>query len=225
MRRLPIVLAAALLLAGGCGSDEPAGTPAPIDGGPATRQTLPVHPDLEAFIAEAEAGLEVGHTSIYATLQKLGSTEATVEVRNAPPSTSVAVDDYVVVTGRVEATCRVSAEACVEGLREDRLAAYGLFSGFATTGPVQAMTTLGQRTEVEEPTFGEREAAGIELRCVSVPVEDEVASTWCLTAEGVIGYIDTPALRAELTAHEPGGPEGGVAPPFEVGDDTSIFVD
>lgn len=216
----------ALVALGACADDDPTAA-GPDDPGSATtaEPAPPDDPVVADFLAEAEEATEVAFTATYSTLRKLGSLEATAEVAQDPPAASITVGDLVVVTGPDAATCLTSAEACVEGVREDRLAASGVFSGFATTGPSRALRTLATRPEADEADTSEREVAGITLRCVSIPVGGVTANTSCLTPEGVYGYVDNAAQRFELTAYSPTAPDEEPAPPFEVGDDASFLAD
>lgn len=222
--RVSLVAVTALAVAACSGDDPSAGDRA--DGSDVTlEEEAALHPDLEAFVEDAAAGADASFTATYATLQKLGGVEAKPTVRQDGGAAVIEVDDLVVVTGREAATCRISAEACVEGVREDRLAGYGLFSGFYRTGPIQTLMTLGRRPDAEPPVPSERTIAGVRMRCASMSLDGQVANTTCLTPEGVVGFVDTAARRVELAEYAPGAPDEPIEPPFPVGDDTSIFLD
>jgi hypothetical protein len=227
VRRPARLLATLLVLAtvGACAGDDPTVGEREASSPTTVRPVGPVHPLVSEFLEEAEAGVDAAFTGTYSTLRKLGSLEATAEVAQDPPAASIAVDDLVVVTGPDPATCRVSAGACTEDVREDRLGGYGLFSGFYSTGPSLALGALAERPEAGEPELSEREVAGVTLRCIALPVQGVVANTSCITSEGVYGFVDNAAQRFELTAYSPEAPETPPAPPFPVTDDTSFLAD
>jgi hypothetical protein len=214
-----LLLAVALVAAPGCGGDDPTveeGAPAPAAAALDSR--------VESFLDELAEGSEVPFTGTYEVLQKLGGRRSTAVVERVPPAARITVEDLVVVTGPEAATCRRAAEACVEGVREDRLAAYGLFSGFHSTGPVEALRTIAQRPDAGPPELSEREAAGTTLRCLAVPVQGRVASTWCTAPDGVVAFVDTASLRAELVERS-APPAAGVPPPFPIVDDAAFLVE
>jgi hypothetical protein len=158
----------------------------------ATTSTVAADPDrdvpaeLQGFLERAERGAVQPFTAEYAVLRKLGSTSSTVLVEQDPPELRITVGGVV-----------------VDPTSEEQLAPYGIFSGFATTGPVEAIRSLARRDDASAPQFSERTVAGVTLECVAVPVQQAVTATWCITPDGVFGYVDNPAVRYELTRYEP----------------------
>jgi len=205
-----------------CSDDDP--TVAPPEAGEIAPVPTPSDPVLAEFLAEAGGATKASFTATYTTLRKLGSLEATAEVTQDPPAAMLAVDDLVVVTGPGAATCLVSAEACVEGVREDRLAASGLTSSFYSTGPSATLAALGERPEADPPELSEREIAGVAMRCISIAVQGAVANTSCITPEGVYGFVDSASQRFELAAYSPEAPATPPTAPFPVGDDSSFLA-
>jgi hypothetical protein len=223
VRRTASLLLVPALALGACGGGQD-----PTLGDPSATtvdRTAPLHPELTAFLDEAAGGADASFTAAYDVLQKLGGRQATPTVEQRPPATRISVDDLVVVTGPDAATCRTSAEACVEGVREERLAAFGIFSGFATTGPAEALIALGRRADAGEPERSIREVAGVEAECIAVPIGGEVANTTCITEEGIVVYVDSASYRIELTGLDLAGPADALDPPFPVGDDPSFLAD
>lgn len=180
------VLALALLLAACSGGERPS-----LGAASSSTVTTPaeVPPELRRFLERAEAGASQAFTAEYSVLRKLGSTTSTALVESDPPALRVSVGDVVVDAG--------------PGAQEELLAPFGLFTGFATTGPVEALRNLAARPDAGAPHFTERTAAGVALDCVAVPVQQALTATWCITPEGVFGYVDNPSLRFELTRYEP----------------------
>jgi hypothetical protein len=218
LRKNAALLVALALGAAACsGGDRPSS-------GAATTSTVAGDPNREVpaellpFLERAAAGADQAFTAEYAVLRKLGGTESTVLVEQAPPALRITVDDLVVVDGPTPATCRPSTETCDGRVREEQLSPFGVFTRFATTGPVEAVRNLAQRADASPPRFSERTAAGVPLECVAVPVQDAVTAEWCLTPEGVFGFVDNPSVRYELTRYEPGPPAGPVEPPYPVTD-------
>jgi hypothetical protein len=206
--RLLPALALAAGLAGACADgDQPARVePAPTDAPSA----------LAAFLGRAARAEETAFTATYDVLRKLGPVRSTVMVATDPPVVRIDAGDLVVVDGPRPATCRRSSEACDGELREEQLAALGLFSGFFSTGPVEALRSLARRPDAGEPSFTRRNEAGVELECVSVPVDGRAATTSCITGEGVFGYVDNPAATYRMTRYAPGPPGTSLEPPYPV---------
>lgn len=216
---------AVTLVAGLAGCAE-AERPTTTDrGAPSTErpsdETLPA--ELQAFLDRAEAGADVAFTGAYEVTQKLGARTATVEVSVDPPAARIGVDDLVMVAGPHPATCLISAESCVGEVREQQLAPLGLFSGFYSAGPAQALRTAARRPGAGDPLLSNRSVAGAELDCVAIAVGGVTTTTSCLTAEGIFGWVDTPAVHYELTRYAPGPPSAALDPPYPVTDDDSFL--
>lgn len=180
--------------------------------GDTTTSTVAADPDrdvpaeLRPFLERAAAAADQPFTAEYTVLRKLGSTTSTVLVEQAPPAVRITVDDFIVVDGPSPSTCRRSTGACSGRVEEEQLAPFGVFTGFATTGPVEAVRSLARRDDASAPQFSERVVDGVTLECVVVPVQQAPTATWCITPEGVFGYVDNPSVRYELTRYEPGPP-------------------
>ena len=230
-RPLLAVVAAATLALAGCsdGADDDLTTPpstptsttaAPDDSG--------LHPDVRDFLDQAAGATRTPFTATYRVLQKLGSKETTVTVTQAPPSALIEIgDDLVVVTGPDAATCSRSEELCIDGVREDRVSGAGLLSGSAFYGdsPAATLRTVAGRADAGEPVSSEREVAGVQLRCISVPVDSIVAHEYCITPEGVFGYVDNPAVRLELTTYSAEPPVEETDAPYPRTDDPSFLFE
>ena len=108
-------------------------------------------------------------------------------------------------------------------VREALLSEVGLFSRFFSTGPAQALATDARRSTAGEPETSTRTVAGVEVRCMAIPQRSQVAATYCLTDEGVFGWVDTPAVRYELTTYEPGPPGEPTGVPYPIVADGSFL--
>jgi hypothetical protein len=152
---------------------------------------------------------------------------STASVVAAPGGAArLTVGDLVVVLGEQPATCRTSARACVGEVREDQLAAFGIFSTFWSTGPLEALRTAARREDAGAPVASTRRAAGVALECVAVPVGTALPATSCVTPEGVFGFVDNPAVRYELTSYRVGPPPpGALDVPFPITDDDGFLVE
>jgi hypothetical protein len=141
-----------------------------------------------------------------------------------PPSWRIQVDDLVVVDGPKPATCRVSAARCVGDVREQLLTDVGVFSRFFATGPKEALVTAAGRADAGAPVFSSRTVAGVPLECAAVPVGGVVPTVSCLTAEGVFGFVDSPAVRFELTSYRAGPTGEEVTVPYELTTDDRFLL-
>lgn len=221
MRRLlPLLLLVALLTgcSDGGGTDElPAGPPTSIDTG------APLPAEVEAFVDDVASPGDVPFRATYRVLRKAGGATTDVEVVAAPPSWQLHTGDLVFVDGPKPATCSVAAQRCVGEVREALLGELGVFSRFFATGPARSLATDARRATAGEPETSTRTAAGVSLRCMAIPQDGQVSSTYCLTAEGVFGWVDTPAARYELTSYEPGPPGGSTGVPYPIVADGSFL--
>jgi hypothetical protein len=183
---------------GGGDGDEGTATPPAEEapGGDAAPALPPLVEPAASFVASV-AGDDVTFTAEYRVLRKLGSVESDVSVAQDPPWREVRAGDLVVRSGPQPATCRPSAGRCVGQVREEALAAAGVFSGFATTATADNLTAIAARPDATA-TPSTRTAAGVELRCLDVAVQGTRAGRWCLTPEGVFGFVDTVVARYEL---------------------------
>lgn len=214
MRRL-LALLAVTLLAASCSSDDgPDATTTPPPDSVAPEADLPV--PVQQFLDEVAEPGDVAFRATYDVLQKLGGAENRVEVLADPPAWQVRVGDLTVVEGERPATCRPSAERCVGEVREELLAPVGVFSRFFATAPAQSLATDARRAVAGELVTSERTVAGVVLRCAGIPLSGVVSSTYCLTPEGVFGWVDTPAVHYELTDYAPGPPGEPLDIPYEV---------
>jgi hypothetical protein len=212
-RMLPLLLAAVLLAAACSGSDAPPQARSTVT---AVRPDADVPPALAQFVdGVAEPG-SIPFRATYQVLNKLGGQETNVDVVADPPSWQVRIGDLVVVDGSKRATCRTSKRRCVGEIRDELLAPTGVFSRFFASAPARALATDARRSTAGAPQLSSRTVAGIDLHCAAVPISGAIASTYCLTPEGVFGYVDTPAVHYELTSYAPGSPgePGGVPYPI-----------
>ena len=221
-RPLLAVLVAAAVLGGCSGGDRPStGAEGPTTTA-APDEDLP--PEVDAFLERAAGGQGTAFEASFEVLRKLGGVRSTASVVAGPGGARITVGDLVVLVGDHPATCRTSAEACVGEVREDQLAPYGIFSRFWSTGPADALRTVVRRDDAGPPVTSTRTAAGVPLDCIAVPVGSALPATSCTTPEGVFGFVDTPAVRYELTSYRLGSPpEGALDVPFPVGDDDAFL--
>ena len=146
-------------------------------------RSKPIPPDLEAFLARVDPGL--AFTATYTVLQRAGGTTAEVTV----DGTTITAGDLV-----VELPASTADEA--------RLNELGIFSTFFAAGPAAQIEATARRADADDPLFDTRTVAGVELECVRVPVSGATASQWCLTPEGVFGFVSTPSVQYELSSYE-----------------------
>jgi hypothetical protein len=76
------------------------------------------------------------------------------------------------------------------------LAAYGIFAGFLAENPAAAIDAAARREDADDAVFSERDG----MDCIAIPIAGTATSTWCLTDDGVFGYVDSPSVRYELRA-------------------------
>lgn len=216
MRRLAASALIAVVATGCAGGERPSTRAEPSTTTAPPGEAEGIGPELAAFLQRAAAGGDAAFSAEYAVLRKLGGTESTVLVESAPPALRLTVGDLVVIDGPSPATCRLEERRCDGQVRQEQLAPLGLFTGFATSGPRQAIEGLAARVDDQPPIFSVRTVAGVELDCVSIPVQQSVTNTSCLTPDGVFGYVDNPALRFELTSYAPTAPDEPLEPPFPI---------
>lgn len=200
MRRLLPLLAAALVLAACSGGDGPAATPT------TTTTAAPLPPALARFLDGVADPGTVPFRATYHVVRKLGQVANVVDVSADPPSWQLTVGDLVVVGGPAPKTCARATTRCELGVQEARLSETGIFSRFFSTAPARALANDARRPGAGRPVFSERTVAGVALRCAGIPVGGSVAGTYCLTPEGIFGWVDTPAVHYELTSYAPGAP-------------------
>jgi hypothetical protein len=167
-----VIVVVALALAA-CGGDD--GEQA--DDGVVDR-TREVPADVRAFLADVVEPDEVAFTADYELLNKNGGDQHTVHVESTPPTVTVTIDGEP-----------------VDLADEPALARYGIFSGFLAANPKAAIEAAAQRVDAGDAVFSTRDG----LECIDVPVQGATTSTWCLATIGIFGYVDTPAVRYELT--------------------------
>ena len=186
MRRLPALLFAAAALAacssGGGGSAASSTSTTAAD----------VPPALADFLRAVKPPGTVAFTATYHVTKNHGGTETDVSVTVTPPSYEIRAGDVVVHGPNVSTS------------DEARLSAVGVFSNFFSTGPTRELETAARRAMAGAPTFTDRVAAGVTLRCAGIPSAGVVADTACLTPEGVYGFVDNVSVRYELTSYRPG---------------------
>jgi hypothetical protein len=215
MRRLlPLVLVLALAVLAGCSSNGPERVPA-ASSTTTTELTEGLPAELAAFVAKARPA---AFTGTYHVLQKLGGQQSDLQVASDGTTTRITDGDLVFVVGPKPATCSTATRRCVGEVRDQLLAPSGVFTNFTAGGPSRQLATDARRVQAGDPQFSERTAAGVTVQCAAVPLRGVVASTYCLTAEGVWGWVDTPSAHYELTDYRPGPPEGSIGVPYEIGD-------
>ena len=175
MRRGAVIVVAALALAA-CGGDDDA-DPGVVD------RSREVPADVQAFLDRVADPTEVRFVADYSLLNKNGGGEHELHVESDPPELTVTIDGET-----------------VDLADEAALSRYGIFSGFLAANPRAAIEATARRVDAGEATFSERD----ELDCIAIPVQGAVASMWCLTAEGIFGFVDIPSVRYELTAYDAG---------------------
>jgi hypothetical protein len=179
VRRVAVFLAVALALAG-CGGDDDDDLG---DGVP--DRTAPVPADVRAFLDDVADPAALPLTATYHLLTKAGGAEHTVEVRIAPPTVEVAIDG-----------------TAIDLDDEATLSSFGIFSGFLAANPAAAIESAARRAYAGDAVHTTRQLAGVELRCLSIPVQGAQTSEACLTPDGVFGYVDNPSATYELTAYD-----------------------
>jgi len=178
MRRVALIVLVALL--GACGDDDEGVVDQP---GGVIQRDRPVPAELQAFLDRVDPSLDF--TATWSVLQRAGGTTASVTY----DAGSITVDDLVVT---LPATTEDDAA----------LSAYGIFSTFWAEGPAAQIAATARRSDAGDPIFEERTVLGMTLDCVEVPVLGATASQWCLTPDGIFGWVSTPSVQYELTAYE-----------------------
>jgi len=211
MRRIALVLLlAAVASAASCADGEPTQTTLPPQPSTSIAPDAALPEVVRTFLDDVAEPGTVAFTATYRVQRKLGGGERDLEVRSEPPSWRITDGDLVFVDGPKPATCKTSAQMCVGELREALLTPTGVFSRFFSTGPAQALRTDARRAGAGAPVATTKQVAGLELRCLAVPIGGATPATYCLTSDGVFGWVDTPSVRYELIAYRP-GPTGGTA--------------
>jgi hypothetical protein len=208
MRRILALLVALAVLAG-CSDDG--GTPSPTSVGAANE----VPAAVRKFVARVAEPGAVSFRATYHVVKSLGG-ETDVEVVASPPSWLVRAGDFVVVGGPRPATCRVQERHCEPGIQEQLLEPIGVFSRFFADSPARALEADARRLGAGRLLLSGRTVAGVALRCAAVPIQGVPAATYCLTPDGVFGFVENTAVRYELTSYEPGDPGEDADPPYPV---------
>jgi hypothetical protein len=224
VRPLVAAVLAAALLAACSGGDRPS----TAEGTTTTTAAPPqLPPELQSFGETASGSADASFEATWDVLRKLEGVASTASVVAAPGGAArLTVGDLVVVLGEQPATCRTSARSCVGEVREDQLAAFGIFSSFWSTGPLEALRVAAGRDDAGTPVTSTRTAAGVRLACVAVPVGTALPATSCITPEGVFGFVDNPSVRYELTGYRVGPPAAGALDvPFPITEDDSFLSD
>jgi hypothetical protein len=170
-RRIAIVLVLALLAACSGGDDDDTG-----DG--VVDRDRPVPADVQAFVDRIREPVRL--VADFALLTKLGGGEHDVHVELDPVhGMSVTIDGEP-----------------VDLTDNGSLAEYGIFDRFLTSGPAAAILAAAQRADAGDAVFSERDG----MDCIAIPIQGTATSTWCLTDDGIFGYVDTPSVRYEIVA-------------------------
>jgi hypothetical protein len=171
-----LVLATAL--AAGCGGSGDDGDAVGTDDGVVDR-SRPVPAEVTEFVDAIVDPVTVpGFVADYRVLNKNGGGEHTVHVTVEGGALVLSVDGEP-----------------VDANDDAALSAYGIFSGFLHANPVAAIRAAAARADAGDAVFSERGA----LECIAVPVQEVTASSWCVDATGVIGFVETPSVRYERT--------------------------
>ena len=182
MRRIALLVLVAILAA--CGGDD--GSSA-TDESTVPDRSRPVPEDVRDFLDRVTDPASVAFTARYDLLTKNGGSEHTVDVTSRPPTVEVSIDGTP-----------------VDLENEAALSSFGIFSGFLAANPAAAVEAAARRTDAGDAVLSTRDAAGVHLECISVPVQGAQTSIACLTPEGVIGFVDNPSARYELSSYAPG---------------------
>jgi hypothetical protein len=108
-------------------------------------------------------------------------------------------------------------------VRDQLLSPTGVFSNFFADGPARQLATDARRVQAGDPVFSEKLVAGVSLRCAAVPLRGQLVSTYCTTPEGVVGWVDTPAVHYELTEYRAGPPGEATGVPYAISADGSFL--
>jgi hypothetical protein len=224
MRRLLPLLLVALVVAG-CSSDGGDATAPPRSTTTTTELTAGLPADLAAFLDVVTDNRHQPFRATYHVLQKLGGAQTDLVVVSDGTSTQIRMGDLVFVTGPKPATCRTSAERCVGEVRDQLLSPTGVFSNFYADGPARQLATDARRVQAGDPVLSDKVVAGVALRCAAVPLREQLVSTYCRTAEGVFGWVDSPSVHYELTEYRAGPPGEPTGVPYAISSDGSFLQD
>lgn len=166
--RFAIVLVALLAACGG-GDGGGGGSDGIVE------RDRPVPADVQAFLDRLADPGTLTLDATYDLLNKNGGGEHVVHVSSPP--LAVTIDDEPVDLDD-----------------EPALAAFGIFSGFLAANPAAAIEATAQRADADDAVFSERG----DLDCIAIPIQGTATSTWCLTADGLFGYVDNPSVRYEI---------------------------
>jgi hypothetical protein len=162
------IVLVALVLGAGCGDDDT------VDDGVVDRSGE-VPADVQAFLDRVADPSALVLDLTYDLLNKNGGGEHEVHVTSPP--LAVAIDG-----------------APVDLDDQPALAAYGIFAGFLAENPAAAIEAAARREDADAAVFTERNG----MDCIAIPVAATATSTWCLTDDGVFGYVDSPSVRYEV---------------------------
>ena len=140
--------------------------------------------DVRTFLDQIADPTKVAFHATYHLLTKSGGAEHVVDVTSSPPTLRVTIDGTAVALGN-----------------DASLSAYGIFSGFLSTNPAAAIRAAAKRTDADDAVHTTRSVAGVALTCLAVPVQGAATTETCITSDGIVGYVDNPAARYELTAY------------------------
>ena len=138
-------------------------------------RTRAVPADVQAFLDRVADPAALTLDLTYDVLNKNGGSEHVVHVTSPP--LAITVDDEP-----------------VELTDEARLASFGIFSGFLAQNPAAAIEAAARRADADDAVFTERDG----LECIAIPISGTATSQWCLTADGVFGYVDNPSVRYSI---------------------------
>jgi hypothetical protein len=174
MRAVALFVVLAVLAA--CGGDDAASpTPTVVDRG------RPVPKEVQAFLDEVVDPATVAFVADYHLLNKNGGGEHEIHVTSRPPTLEVTIDGTA-----VDLTDQAS------------LVPFGIFAGFLSANPKAAIEAAARRADAGVAALSTRPGATDDLECIEIPVQEVVASTWCLHPIGIFGYVDTPSVRYEV---------------------------
>lgn len=183
MRRLTLFVALALVVScGGNGGNSGNAGDNLGNGVPDRSRTVPT--DVRSFLDRIADPTKVAFRATYRLLTKNGGAEHVIDVTSTPPTIRVTIDGDT-----------------VDLANDASLSAYGIFSGFLSTNPAAAIRATARRTDADDAVHSTRTSAGVPLTCLAVPVQGAVTTETCITTDGIVGYVDNPTARYELTAY------------------------
>jgi len=163
------LLAIVLLAVVACAGDDDTGDDGIVD------RTRQVPEDVQAFLDRVIADpADLTLDLTYDVLNKNGGGEHVVVVTSPP--FAVTVDG-----------------APVDATDDVALSRYGIFTGFLAANPRAAIEATARREDAEDAVFTERNG----MDCIAIPVQGAATSMWCLTDDGIFGYVDSPSVRYE----------------------------